>query len=206
MNFLGEVKLSMLNLGTDFYLIRHGEAELNLVDIVGGRSNSSPLTQKGIEQAKNLTARLRKIGFSDALIVTSPAVRCVNTLMYSLGKNNIGFSIDCALQELEQGEWVGKPRREVYTSKVRAEIEDDPWNFKAPGGESQAEVAERVKLTISQNYLRSPKIIFFTHGGTIKYLCADLFGWNNAWKINVDNASITHLKYDGKWDLIEFNG
>ena len=41
------------------------------------------------------------------------------------------------LLELSQGTWEGAGRAECYTPQVLEEIKRDPWNFAAPGGESQ---------------------------------------------------------------------
>lgn len=40
----------------------------------------------------------------------------------------------------------GKLRSECYTPEVSASIEKDPWNFAAPGGESQHEVGRTIWL------------------------------------------------------------
>src|SRR3989344_7811549 len=186
----------------DFYLIRHAECEINLQDIIGGRSNHSPLTQKGIQQARDLNSRLRKIDITGAEFKCSPARRCIDTLLHSLDFIP-NFEIDPRLQELDQGDWTGEDRKEIYTPEQMEIIQKDYWNFKAPCGKSQAEVANRVKLFLHEETCKKPgKRLIYTHGGVIKYTCTDLFGWDTskAWKVEVDNASITHIKYNGqKW-------
>jgi hypothetical protein len=49
-----------------------------------------------------------------------------------------------SLLELSQGAWEGALRAECYSAAVLKEIESDPWNFSAPGGESQRAVEERM--------------------------------------------------------------
>ena len=192
---------------SNIYLIRHAEAELNLVDVVGGRSNHSPLTKKGIRQAKALSERLKFIYRRNAKIISSPAERCISTLFYSLG--DINFEVNPLFQELDQGRWTGRPRKEVYTYEVRELIAKNPWHFKAPGGESQAEVARRAVRALDMEFRKGYwDRIIYAHGGTIKYLCAELFGWEKkeAWKLPVDNCSITHLKHTPLgYKLVEFN-
>jgi|SRR3989338_3893008 len=105
---------------------------------------------------------------------------------------------------------MGRPRKEVYTPEVLACINRDPWNSKPPGGESQAEVAERMFFAVcrvGREDLEYERRAYFTHGGAIKYFCTRLFRWdkNTAWKIPVDNTSITHIRYDGEWKLVAFN-
>ena len=51
-------------------------------------------------------------------------------------------------------------------------------------------------------------IVVFTHGGCIRYTCAELFGFDKqtAWTIPIENTSITKIQYDsGKWKLVYLN-
>jgi len=91
----------------DYYLIRHAECEINLQDVVGGRTNNSPLTEKGIQQSKDLGKRLVALdlipgnyGFS---IESSPSVRTISTLLGAFEEPPY-FVVNPKLQELSQGE------------------------------------------------------------------------------------------------------
>ncbi len=163
---------------TELYFVRHAQSEKNVMrHLVGGRCNSTPLTQKGRKQATALGKRWSNTQSFD-YIYSSIADRCQSTAL--IVTNCLGFPRDQIqyseeIVELSQGEWEGKLRKEIYTSEVLKAINKDNWNFKAPGGESQAEAAERM-MTFVQNLVRESerkdKVAIFTHAGAIKYcLC-----------------------------------
>ena len=54
------------------YLVRHGETEWNVLRRVQG-SMDAPLTENGIQQAKNVAKRLAKVDFAAAF--ASPQMR-----------------------------------------------------------------------------------------------------------------------------------
>ncbi len=72
----------------------------------------------------------------------------------------------------------GAPRAECYTSAVLARIDADPWNFAAPGGESQKDVEERVAAYVLQKVLPRTKpggapAVVVAHGLVIKWWVVD---------------------------------
>ena len=144
----------------NFYLIRHAQAEINLVDIIGGRSNDSPLTTKGVKQAKDLSKRIQKLMTPSSLVVSSPALRTLKTLEYSLPNISKRLILD-DLQELDQGDFTGKYRKKVYTGRIQKEIAKDYWNFKPPSGESQADVANRAYNVVDELVTQFPINDFF---------------------------------------------
>lgn len=186
-----------------FYLIRHAEAEINLLDIVGGRSNHSPLTPNGNNQASKLGGRLDKIEFD--YVLCSPSLRTKQTMEISLGKRKLETKFLDDLQELSQGEWEGKPRKEIYSGERIVQISKDNWNFCPPGGESQSRVANRIRWTLESEAVKRPgKYFVYTHGGAIKYFLAEVFNLpkTKIWNVPIDNTSITKLKYNqGFWKL-----
>lgn len=68
----------------------------------------------------------------------------------------------------------GQPRAQCYTAEVLKAIDADPWNFAAPGGESQKQLEERAAeyvLTHALPRLRpgGPPGLIVAHGLTIKW-------------------------------------
>ncbi|MEK6825191.1 MAG: histidine phosphatase family protein [Nanoarchaeota archaeon] len=199
---------------THLYLIRHAESLANCSrEYIWGRMNETPLSDCGKRQAEELGKRLEreKIGFDE--IYCSPAVRTRETLRYALP----GFPLEevayCDhLQELDQGEWVGKLKREIYTPEQKAIIDRDNWNFAPLRGESQADVGKRM-YTLTSNFILkrtdAPKrIAFFTHGVAIKCLLSILLQSDKAmtWRWEIDNTSITELRYDERlWWPVRIN-
>lgn len=189
---------------TDLYLIRHAETETNLIpERIWGRSNHVKLTENGKRQALALYERLQneKIEFDE--IYVSPAVRTLHTLCLAVPNyQQKPYKIMDDLQELYQGDWTGRLRSEVYTPEIKFEMERDPWNFKAPNGESQAEVAKRMVAALQDIVKRdingNKKIGIFTHGYSVRASVAELLNTDKriVWKWHIDNTSITQMRYE----------
>ena len=58
------------------YIIRHGQTELNITNVLQGRSNH-PLNETGIRQAEEAAERLKDISFD--VVYSSPLIRAVRT-------------------------------------------------------------------------------------------------------------------------------
>jgi broad specificity phosphatase PhoE len=201
---------------TYFYLIRHAQCQINLEEIIGGRTNDSPLTPKGRLQAELLGRYFENEDLSFDKVYCSPALRCFDTMKISIPKRRLkNVSLDYRFLELSQGDWTGKSKREVYSRGQLEIINQNPWDFKAPGGESQAEVAQRIECALVDiaNTYQGTHLIF-THGGAIKYFLAKTQNWNknNAWKVQIENTSISLITYSKddeyekrKWYLSKLN-
>jgi len=199
------------------YLIRHAECEMNLAftQTIGGRSNESPLTPNGVSQSHKLGLRLQREGISFKDTYSSIAVRTKETLKHA-GVHN-GFTLEDAivtpdLQELDQGDWEGADRKATYTPEVVKEIQADPWNFKAPHGESQRDVEERMLEWTCENittrYRTEDSVGVFTHGIATKCFLRGVLNFDpeNTYKLHIDNTAITTLKHDDKgWHVLGIN-
>ena len=65
-----------MNVVTQLYLIRHGEAVSNVQPIVGGMRGDTGLTPRGAAQAERLRDRLASTGESAADILISSTLPC----------------------------------------------------------------------------------------------------------------------------------
>ncbi|MDX2301718.1 MAG: histidine phosphatase family protein [Microscillaceae bacterium] len=200
----------------DIYLIRHAESTGNIQPhIIGGRSNHLQLTAKGEKQAELLGKRLITQGFSFDKVYASVAVRAIETARIACNQMDfpVGeIKIQPDIVELCQGEWTGRLREETYTEQVMKIIHEDPWNFKAPGGESQKEVEERIfdwlEMEILPHFEQNLKIAIFSHGVAIKCLVRKITEANPAmtYRIFIENTSITQFCFDERgWHLRRLN-
>jgi broad specificity phosphatase PhoE len=121
------------------------------------------------------------------------------------------------LEELDQGIWEGKKRAEIYTEEKLKEIKEDPYNFAAPNGESQKDVAERVdaliqKFSFDAESLRGPfsktywptPCAVFCHGIVIKAWLYHFMKFRHelVYPMTIDNCSITRIKRNhDTWDI-----
>ncbi|MFO0998045.1 MAG: histidine phosphatase family protein [Alphaproteobacteria bacterium] len=108
--------------------------------------------------------------------------------------------IEPALAEQHFGDWQGRPRREIYSRHM-------PWpgfwitaaDHRPPGGESFAEVTERVALAIARltTHHAGQDIVAVAHGGTIRAALALALGLQptGALAFSVENLSLTRLDH-----------
>lgn len=191
---------------TELYLVRHGEAENNVrKNYIAGRSNHFELTERGIEQSKELGAALLRNGFHANRVYSSPARRTLQTSAYVLGE--MGMAVDVItednLQEQDVGEWAGRVATEVFTEGQLEIINTLGKDFRSPGGESFNDVGGRVRSWVD-TLPEGSRTIAFTHGGPIRCLAATLHGWSHAqtYQTQMDNASVSLFVDDGTgWNL-----
>lgn len=119
------------------YLMRHGQTVFNTQHILQGRSDS-PLTDKGVEQARRTAAWLREQGTASfALVAASPSGRAQATLDIVCaevpGLESLPRIADRGLMERDFG---------VYETKPTTVLPVDPWDpgdaYVRGGGETQA--------------------------------------------------------------------
>ncbi|MDO8459693.1 MAG: histidine phosphatase family protein [Nanoarchaeota archaeon] len=203
----------------DLYLLRHAETEYNAHNnLIGGQSNFLKLSERGKNQAKILGARFVREGVKFDEIYSSTAERTQQTARIVCGA--IGFPIarlitTPKLLELSQGDWEGKELNEIYVPEVLDEMKAKHWNFKAPNGESQKDVEERVYSWVEKTLLQRNENLtvgIFGHGVATKCLLRRIMDSNPelTYRICVNNCSISRLKYSHSgqhqgWSLIKIN-
>lgn len=132
-------------------LLRHGETEWNLISRYQGHLDS-PLTAKGIDQAKANAKKLEKvIGKLDQIkIYSSPLGRAKASCTILCDELNISLEdiiYDDRIKEFSYGIFEGKTKDECQLnySKDVAAREADKWNYQIPDGESYKMVTRRLK-------------------------------------------------------------
>ena len=202
----------------DLYFIRHAESAMNCeAHLIGGRSEGTPLSDKGKSQAQLLGKRFLLQGIKFHKIYSSPLLRSIDTAR--LVGEQIGYPgkeliISDDLIELSQGDWEGQPRTEIYTPETLARINADNWNFTPPKGESQIAVEQRMLRFVKNELLPldqpNKNIIccIFTHGVAIKCLLRGIMKFTPkiTYRVWLDNAAVTRLQHtDHKWYVMNIN-
>jgi len=152
-------------------LVRHGSTDWNREGKIQGHTDT-PLSDEGRVQAASLGRALK--GVDIAAVYASDLSRAVETARLALGDRDIPIRATAALRELAYGEWEGV----TETEAVRRDPEryarwhtGDP-GFAAPGGESYAELKERVAAfaaTVSARHADG-NILIVSHGGVVRML------------------------------------
>lgn len=205
-----------MNYMLSIYLLRHAETEYNANNqFIGGRSNHLELSIKGGKQAEEIGKLLNQSDIQFDKIFCSIANRTRQTLDIILSQGNITsnpITYSEEIQELSQGDWEGKLRSEIYTTERLAEINSNQWLFKAPNGESQKEVEERMMSFIENNIISQyseGNFLIVGHGMAFKCLLRGILDISSkmAYKLLIDNVSTTKLRYDSNngWYLDYLN-
>jgi probable phosphoglycerate mutase len=162
---------------TRLFLVRHGESEGNLRGRVQGQSES-PLTDRGRAQARAAGRALRNRGIRHVYSSDLERAReSAELIDESLG---LGFAQDPRLREMCFGQLEGLAWSEldVYYAEAEARGEGDWYTHRPPGGESRAELTERVVDTLSDlvDRHRGETLLLVSHGGFIGFLLRRVLG------------------------------
>jgi alpha-ribazole phosphatase len=185
---------------TSIWLVRHGQTELNKARRYQGATDS-PLTGFGLLQAEALARRLRRIPFKVAVV--SPFLRSRVTAEAILGDRDVPIVEDPRWNEVHHGRWEGLTYREVRTrfpQEANTRF-SDALHGRATGGESLAEVAERVARAWSSMLQQSPggRVLVVTHATPVQLVLCALSGMAPAlhWRWRIDLGSVTALDVYG---------
>jgi broad specificity phosphatase PhoE len=181
-------------------LVRHGETLYNAQKRFTGQSDV-PLSPLGRRQIAALgkylaTEHLDVIGTSDLMRtrVTAEAIARSHALPVSTDPN---------LRELALGEWEGHTYADVLLRDAErvAQWQVDPTTCAPPGGETVAQLRDRIACALSSWQTRYPgaSVLWATHGGLIGVLLCHVLGLelNRRWQFRHENASISEIQLNG---------
>lgn len=186
---------------TSIWLIRHGQTEANRSRRYLGH-HDSPLTDYGRRQHLALAHRLRALAFTN--IIVSPTERTRSLAMTILNRRPaIPMHEDPRWLEIDHGRWEGLTYREVM-QRFPGEAQQRWANGidgRATGGESLAEVANRVKAAWQELLTGEvgQRVLIITHATPIQLVlcwCCQL-PIAEYWRWRIDLGSITALDVYG---------
>ena len=153
-------------------LLRHGQTPMSVQKRYAGRSDA-PLTDAGVAQAAAAAKRLASAGI-DA-IVASPLQRTVQTAEQVAAVTGLPVVTEDGFRETDFGAWEGLTFAEVrerWPSEMTAWLADP--EVAPPGGESFAEVSERVTAALHRVLAgrTGQRILIVSHVTPIKTLVA----------------------------------
>ena len=131
-------------------LVRHGETDWNRSRRIQGGNSDTQLNQEGRQQAESLALRL-KVEKIQA-IYSSSLQRAQDTAQAIARYHQLPVGIEPSLKEIEVGELEGVSIAEVgkHLSQLLTRYSQGVELLKIPGGESLAEVQQRVWGTIQR--------------------------------------------------------
>ena len=151
----------------EILLARHGETEWSATLRHTGRTDV-PLTDAGRSQARLLGERLR--GRVITRVLTSPLQRAVETCrLAGLGGR---AEIRPELMEWDYGEYEG-----LTTVEIRETVPGwTVWTHPTPGGETAAQVGDRVDQVVEDLATLDGDAAVFAHGHLLRVLAARWIG------------------------------
>jgi broad specificity phosphatase PhoE len=203
-----------------FFLVRHGENDLIKQGRLGGRLPGVHLNEAGFTQAQ-ATARMiaqakTQAGAQAAAhkkqtqepteppvwkLYSSPMERAMETAEPIAQALGLEIVIRPGLFETDCGDWAGRTLKSVRRLKAWRMIQNNPSQFRFPGGETFVECQQRIVGEIE--FLRTqhaPKdiVICVSHADPLKLLVAHYLGlpFDNFQRLTIDPASITILHLD----------
>ncbi len=184
---------------THIFFVRHGQSIHNRDSIIGGQSES-PLTELGIEQARSLAKITRDVHFDAAY--TSTLSRAYDTCnIICEGRKPTAKRLD-DLREQDYGDWEDKDYRDLVKSQpdMFKKFRKDPLHTRPGGGESLAEMAQRVRGVVFDKIIAEHEgqhILCVCHGGVIRTALCLLLDMNlskHFFLFDVANASLSVVR------------
>ncbi len=175
---------------TRLVLIRHGQTDWNIAGRWQGHADI-PLNARGHEQAARVAAALASEGIT---AIYSSDLRRARQTARTLGKaTGLNVHVDKRLREIHQGEWQG-----LEIGEIRARYRDayerttnDPAAFAPPGGETLAQLRDRLVAALQAICRRHPGqcVAVVSHGFAVAVIRAHFSGMplQNAWELIPEN-------------------
>ena len=159
-----------MSVGTELWLMRHGETEWSLSGAHTSRTDI-PLTEQGRKRAEKLRDYLKGTKFDAAFV--SPMQRARETC--AIGGFGAQAVVDDGLKEWDYGIFEGKT-----TPEIRAEIPGwSVWKDTIVGGETVEHVGERADAVIARALAAAPsggKVALFAHAHILRILAVRWIG------------------------------
>jgi len=184
---------------TEAILVRHGETEANRLNIFRGRLDVK-LNENGRKQAEEIAEALEQKKVK--AIYSSPLSRALETAKAIGKKKNLNVNIAEGFNNINLGEWEGKPKEEVKEKypEFWHQWVYDTEHVQVPGGENLGNVRDRafkaLKELMEEN--KGETFILVSHRCVLKVLLSavlDIHG-KYFWKIYLDNGSYSKVEYD----------
>ena len=163
-------------------LVRHGESQWNLENRFTGWVDV-PLSEKGIEEAKQAGEKLKKTGLRFDVAYTSALERAQKTLDFMLdvlGQKDIPVYKDQALNERHYGELQGLNKAETARKfgDKQVHIWRRSYDIAPPKGESLKDTAERAvpyfESQILPHIRAGRNVLVSAHGNSLRAIVMEL--------------------------------
>lgn len=167
-------------------VVRHGECEANVRGIIAGSNVDSPLTQHGIDEAKQVAEQLQ--GFHGQ-IVSSPLQRAHRTAEIIRDRIAPGaeIRIEPLFIERNVGDALGMPQAEYYAMLESGEL--TPANAETP-----EQMLARVQAGLEKLKADNQDTLLVTHTGIYRIMACAINGLDPNTFVDVPNLQNCEVK------------
>lgn len=159
------------------YLVRHGETEWNAARRIQGQYDS-PLTEKGVFQAKQIAERVRNEGITH--VISSDLGRTKRTAQIIADACGCEITTDPRLRELHMGVLETRELDKLSSKEEawRKQMVDGTPEGRIPDGETMSELATRMHEALNSclNLPAGSKPLLVSHGIALGCLVSTLLG------------------------------
>ena len=183
---------------TTIYLVRHGRTDWNEQAVFRGRVDR-PLDAVGRQQAEAVADALG--GLDIRRVFSSPLIRARHTADPLAKQLGLDVELSEGLNDMDFGQWQGLSEATVEEqfSRVFAVWTKDPFAAQIPGGETLAQIWNRVNEALKQisAMTGAERAVVVTHRVVLKILLCGLTEAGSAgfWAFQVDLGSISEIEY-----------
>ena len=185
------------------YFTRHGESEWNLAHRVQGR-HDSPLTERGIQMARQLKKRLKGIHYTRCY--TSPLGRAMQTAAILTEGTGIIPEPDPRICEVDLGEMEDRIMEELPPETLHA-FYHEPQNYRPKGGEGYPAAFERVSEFMRELETEDGSVLVVSHALILRLIRLYILGLPLENMMDVHTAGCCFCQadyYNGHWELASF--
>jgi 2,3-bisphosphoglycerate-dependent phosphoglycerate mutase len=159
-------------------LVRHGQSEWNLKNLFTGWKDPD-LTEQGVAEAKAAGQRLKALGLSFDVALTSNLSRAQKTcalILAELGQSSLTTLRDEALNERDYGDLSGlnKDDARARWGEEQVHVWRRSYDIAPPGGESLKDTVARALPYYCQEILprvlRGERVLVAAHGNSLRAL------------------------------------
>jgi broad specificity phosphatase PhoE len=175
-------------------LVRHGETAWNQERRIQGGSSDVELSEVGKKQAERLGLALKEKRIN--AIYSSTLKRALDTAQAIASQHKLTVQVESDLREMEVGDLEGVPIAELGAnfSQFLLEWRQGQGLEKLPGGESIADLADRVWAAIQDIIQRHRRetVVVVSHYLAVAVTICKALGWplSRLERIRVQNCSI----------------
>lgn len=187
---------------TTLILLRHGRSSANTAGVLAGRSAGVELDDTGRAQAEKVVERLALVPLAE--IVSSPMIRCRQTVEPLAVARGLVPVTEELLAEVDYGAWTGRALKALSKEPLWKVVQAHPSAAVFPDGEGLAGMQARAVAAVRAHDARiaaehGPNAVWLacSHGDVIKSILADALATHldNFQRIVVDTCSVSVVHY-----------